>query len=51
MMVVVFAMLFVVLALGTVIVLMDRAHKHAVRHNSSDVATETQSVNLDLNQA
>ena len=40
--VVVFARLFVVLALGTIVVLMHRAHKHAVRHSSLEVATEMQ---------
>ncbi|NYF89692.1 hypothetical protein RBB79_09060 [Tunturiibacter empetritectus] len=39
--VVVFAMLFVVLALGIVILLMARAHKHAVQHNRVDAGTET----------
>jgi hypothetical protein len=46
--VVVFAMLFVVLALGTVVVLMHRAHKHAVRHSSLEVATEMQGGNLEI---
>ncbi len=39
--VVVFAMLFAVLALGTVMLLMARAHKRAVRHNTLNAGTET----------
>jgi hypothetical protein len=46
--VVVFAMLFVVVALGTVVALMHRAHKHAVRLSSLEVATEMQGGNLEL---
>jgi len=38
MMVVVFAMVFVVLALGVVFTLMIRAHRHAVQHGSMNAA-------------